>query len=436
MTRRPGADHQLSARKPSPPARPDEAPAPDDRHQVGSTGYRRVTAALFMAGLATFALLNGAQALLPALTGAFSVSTAQSTWAQALTTAGLGLALLVAGPLSEVVGRTRLIHLSMAASALVALACAVAPTWEVLLGLRLLEGVTLAGLPAVATAYLREEVQAAAYSRATGLYIAGTALGGMTGRLVAGGLAEVLGWRGAVAGVGVVTLACGVAVLRLLPPSRGFVPSPPDARGLLRRYGRLLADPVLLGLYVIAFLLMGSFTAVFNALGFRLEGAPYGLSVGAAGLVYLVYPVGSVASALAGRAAGRFGNRPVVPVGVLVMTGGVLLTLAGPLALVVAGTALLTFGFFTAHGVASGWVAARAAAGVGGAGQAASLYLLAYYAGSSVVGALSGSAWTGAGWPGVVAMTAGLAALAGVVALVLVPTPSLVADPPRAVPQG
>jgi YNFM family putative membrane transporter len=402
----------------------------------GDAAFRRVALALFLAGVATFAGLYAPQPLLPLLAAEFRLAPAEAALSVSLATAALGVGLLVAAPVSEVKGRTRLITGSLLVSSLLGIACSAAPTWHLLLAGRALEGLTLAGLPAVATAYLREEVEPSAYSRATGLYIAGTALGGMTGRLVAGGLAEVLGWRGALAGVGLVTLACGVAVLRLLPPSRGFVASAPDVRGLVRRYGRLLADPVLLGLYAIAFLLMGSFLAVFNALGFRLEAAPYGLSVGAAGLVYLVYPVGSVGSALGGRAAGRFGNRPVVPVGVAVMTGGILLTLAEPLAVVVAGTALLTFGFFAAHGVASGWVTARAAAGVGGAGQAASLYLLAYYAGSSVLGALSGTAWTEAGWSGVVAMTGGLAVLAGVVALVLVPTPSLVPDPPRAVPQA
>ena len=108
-----------------------------------------------------------------------------------LTTIGLGVTLLIAGPLSEVVGRTRLIHLSLAASAVVAVACALAPTWEVLLGLRLLQGVTLAGLPAVATAYLREELHASTHARAAGVYIGGTAIGGMTGRLVTGPIAEV-----------------------------------------------------------------------------------------------------------------------------------------------------------------------------------------------------------------------------------------------------
>jgi YNFM family putative membrane transporter len=146
-----------------------------------------------------------------------------------------------------------------------------------------------------------------------------------------------------------------------------------------------------------------------------------------------VYPVGSLASALAGRAADRLGQRPVVPVAVAVMAAGILLTLARPLPLLVAGLAVMTFGFFAAHGVASGWVAARAQVGGGGTGQASALYLLAYYLGGSVFGALSGRAWTSGGWAEVVVMTVTLAVAGGLLALALLRTRPLPAAAPTRV---
>ena len=401
-------------------------------HGPGDPGFRRIGVALFLAGVSTFAGLYCTQPLLPTLSAAFDVSPGAAALSVSVTTLALGAGLLLVGPLSEVRGRTWLIHGSLTASALVGLACAAAPSWHVLLVLRALQGLLLAGLPAVATAYLREEVATFAYARATGLYVGGTALGGMSGRLLAGGLAEVGGWRAAIAGVGVLGLVCALTVLRLLPPSRGFVPAPASPRFLLGQLGRLMADPVLLGLYAIGGTLMGAFVGVLNALGFRLEAAPYALGVGAAGLVYLVYPLGALGSALGGRLADRVGQRPVVPVAVAVMGLGILLTLAAPLPLVVCGVAVLTFGFFAAHGVASGWVAARAAVR-GGTGQAAGLYLLAYYLGSSVAGTLAGGAWTGGGWSRVVQLTLGLTLVAGLLALALVPTRTLVPGPARAV---
>src|SRR3984957_17523699 len=121
-------------------------------YRAGQPGYRRIAVALFAAGVATFALLYSTQALLPELARSFAVSAAQSTLSLSLATVGLGVALLVAGPASEGVGRPPLIRLSLIASAGVALACAVAPGWDWLLILRLAQVVTLAGLPAAATA--------------------------------------------------------------------------------------------------------------------------------------------------------------------------------------------------------------------------------------------------------------------------------------------
>ena len=83
----------------------------------------------------------------------------------------------------------------MFAAGALTLAAAVAPGWSALLALRLLTGVALAGVPAVAMAYVAEEVDAASVGAAMGLYIAGSALGGMGGRLVASLVADVAGWR-------------------------------------------------------------------------------------------------------------------------------------------------------------------------------------------------------------------------------------------------
>ena len=93
--------------------------------------------------------------------------------------------------------------------------------------------------------------------------------------------------------------------------------------------------------------------------------------------------------------------------------------------MVVAGLALLTAGFFAVHGVASGWVPARAHAGGVATGQAASLYLFTYYLGSSVFGSLAGPAWAQAAWPGVVALSVLLLAITGGLSLVLRRTPTL-----------
>ena len=394
-------------------------------YQPGQPGYRRISVALFAAGVATFALLYSTQALLPELARAFSVSAADSTLSLSLTTAGLGVALLFTGPVSEVLGRTRLIHASLLASAVIGLACAAAPGWDALLALRLVQGVALAGLPAVATAYLREEMHPGGYARTAGLYVGGTALGGMTGRLITGAVADVAGWRWALAAVAGLGLACALLVLVTLPASRNFVPAPARPRHLATMSRRALSDPGLLALYAIGACAMGAFVAVYNAIGFRLTSAPYHLSLGQESLVFLIYPVGTVTSTLAGRMVERYSRRAVVPAGVLITMAGVALTLLGPLPLVVLGMAVMTAGFFVVHGVASGWVPVRAAAGGVAAAQAASLYLFAYYLGSSVFGGLAGRVWVAGAWPAVAAMVLALLAVCGALTFWLRRIPAL-----------
>ncbi|TNM36719.1 MFS transporter [Nocardioides albidus] len=370
-------------------------------------------AAMFAAGMATFVLLYATQALLPELSATFGVSPTAATLSMSLTTAGLALGLLVAGPASEAIGRTPLILGSTWAATAVACLTPFSPSWHVFLGLRLLEGVVLAGLPAVATAYLREELHPAALARATGLYIGGTALGGMAGRLLTAPVADLAGWRWAMAAAAVFALGCAVAVTLTLPASRHFAPRRRDGARLRSMARAAVADPALRALYVLGACAVGTLVAVFNALGFRLSGAPYDLSLAAISLLYLVYPLGTVSSTVSGALADRLGRRAVLPSGCALAVAGVGLTLLPSLAAIVVGLALLTAGFFVMHGLASGWVAVRAHLAGAGASQAAAFYLCAYYLGSSVFGSLGGSAWTAYGWPGVGVLGLALLAVAG-----------------------
>ncbi len=247
----------------------------------------------------------------------------------------------------------------------------------------------------------------------------------MTGRLVTGPIADVADWRWALAAVAAVGLVFAIAVALLLPASRNFTSAPARIGHLVSMTRRSLADPALLALYAVGACSAGAFVAVYNAMGFRLTSAPFDLALGVAGLIFLLYPVGTLGSIVAGRLADRFSRRAVVPVGCLVTVAGILLTLPDVLALLVIGLAVMTAGFFAVHGVASGWVPARAHAGGVASGQAASLYLFSYYLGSSVFGTVTGRAWTVAAWPGVVLLSSGLVLVTGLLAVWLRRTPSL-----------
>jgi len=394
---------------------------------LGTPAYRRLTLAMLFAGFSTFSLLYSVQPLLPLFAAQYGLTAEAASLAVSLATGPLAIGILFAGFVSDRVGRRPLMIAAMFAAGALTVAAAVVPGWSGLLVLRFLTGVALAGVPAVAMAYVAEEVDAGAVGAAMGLYIAGSALGGMAGRLVVSVVADLEGWRWALAAVGIAGLAMAEAFRRLAPPSRNFTPSVGRPGALLRSAGSLFTDRAMPLLYLEAFLLMGVFVTIYNYAGFRLMRAPYGLSQAAVGAVFLLYVLGSVSSAKFGTLAGRRGRRTIFWIPVVLLIVGVALTAMTPLALVIAGIAVVTIGFFGAHSIASAWVGRRAQAA---RGQAAAFYLFFYYMGSSVLGSAGGVAWTHAGWPGVTAFCLLLGVAALVIALMLRTVPPLVVEPP------
>lgn len=392
-------------------------PEPPDRLRRGTPEYRRVSAVLFIAGFLAFALLYVVQGTLPAVSTAFAVSPATASLTLSLTTLPLAVAVVVAASWSEGFGRRGPLVASLAGAAALTVLASLSPSFGALLALRVLTGVVLAGLPAVAMAYLAEEFHPAGLGTVMGLYISGTGLGGMSGRLAGGVLASLFSWRVAVATVGVAALAGAVWVAWRLPPSHHFVPA---AGGLGRRLAALrepVRDPALLALAWCGFALMGSLVSFFNYLQYRLLQPPFGLHRTAVALVFGLYVFGTVSANWMGRLADRRSRRVVVLLGFAIMATGAAATLTTWLPLVLAGTAATVFGFFGAHAVSSGWVnvvATRRRA------QASAMYLFAYYLGSSVVGFAGGVFFGRYGWVGEVGTVLVMLAL-GVVAVARLP---------------
>lgn len=366
----------------------------------GTPAFRRATIALFLSGFATFSLLYCVQPLMPIFSEEFGVTPAASSLSLSLSTGFLAFAIFGAAAVSESLGRRSLMFISLMGAALCTLACAMAPNWHVLLVFRALEGFLLGGVPAVAMTYLAEEIEPRGLGGAMGLYIAGNAFGGMAGRVVTGTIAEFLTWRPALAAVGILGLAAAIGFLYLLPPSRNFTPR----KGVnvafhLKAWASHFRNPVLPLLFAIGFLVMGSFVTVYNYAGFRLVAEPYDLSQTELGLIFTAYLFGIVASWVAGLLGDRIGHFTVLPAGVLVAALGAAVTLATPLPLVILGIVLVTIGFFVTHSVASALVGRLAH---GTKGHASSLYLLAYYLGSSIAGSIGGYFWLADGWSAVV----------------------------------
>lgn len=383
-----------------------EAERPKLRHT--DPGMRRVRLGLFAAALATFALLYAPQPLLPQLAGTFRVSPAAASLAISAATFALAIAVIPLSSLSEVLGRRRVMIVGALTAGVLGLAVPLAPSLPVLLAIRVLQGVALAGVPAVAMAYLAEEVERGSFGRAMGLFIAGNSIGGLAGRIAAGALADHGGWRVALAGVAGISVTCAVLFAVLLPRSAHFTPAP-RLRGLLGTLRRNVSDTGLLRLYLVSFAIVGSLVTVYNYLTFRLSGPPFRLSATVIGFLFVAYLAGTYSAAFAGRAADRFGRYRVLCWALPVTAAGALLTLPDSLGLVVVGLLVLTAGFFAAHAVASSWVGARARVATA---QASALYTCAFYIGSSVAGSIGGVFYGFGGWPLTVAFVLGLLTLA------------------------
>jgi len=385
---------------------------PDSRMAPGGPGYRRMSLALFLAGVSTFALLYSTQALLPLISGDFGVTASEASWTVAASTGGLALFVIPMSALSERYGRRTVMTASLAVAVTVALLVPFASSLTALVVLRAVQGAALAGVPASATAYLAEEVRPTALITAIGLFVAGNSVGGMSGRVITGWVAQEWGWRVALGALGLVAVGCAVAFRLLLPAPTHFTRGSLRPRVLARTVRHHLANPLLRRLYAIGALFMTVFGGVYTVIGYRLTEAPFSLPQGVVGSIFLVYLVGTVSASAAGRLVGRLGRRGALYLGGGTTAAGLLLSLADSLPLVLLGLVLITAGFFAGHAVASSAVSKTASHG---RAQAAALYQSAYYVGSSVGSTAGAVAFHAGGWAGTVGV--GLLAVAGVVGI-------------------
>jgi len=383
----------------------------DPRAAAGSRRYRRALIALFCAGLATFAQMYSPQGILPDIAREFGVAAGASSWAVGATTIGVAAGVLPWARVSDRFGRVPTMRVALAAAMLVGLATPFAPGFELFIAARLLEGVALAGLPAIAVTAIAETVRPLSLGGAVGTYIAGTTIGGLFGRIIAAEVGELFGWRWGMTAVAVLAaVATLVFLLRIPPTAMPPGPSKPIPSAVLAS----LRTPGVMVLVAQAFLLMGGFVAAYNYLAFRLQHDPFNLTLAQTSWIFLAY--------LAGAAASRWIwqlTRAIPPTAVLlssvgIMLAGITLTLLPSLPAVILGLVLFTGSFFAAHSIASGLIERRASPG--GRSIAPPLYNLGYYAGSSLLGWFGGVAFGWGGWIGTVLMVCGSVLAAGLLA--------------------
>ena len=359
----------------------------------------RAMVAMLFVGLAIFSGLYSTQAMLPTFVEVLGFTPTEAALTVSAATGALALCIVPLSILSERFGRGRLLVISAVLATILAFAVPlVGENVLAIIAVRALQGAVLAGAPAVAMAWLSEELDEDILPRAMGLYIAGNTLGGIAGRLIPTGLLDFTGWRGALLGSAAVSAIFAILFVILLPKQENFRPKKLHFKAEIRAMINHWRNLELGLLFLFAFLGMGAFVSMYNFITFRLI-HHFGLPVTLTGLVFLMYLAGTWSSARVGTIINKYGHSKTFVVSAVLYALGIVMTL-GPLPVLLAGMFIFTAGFFAAHSTASGWVGQAAATN---RAEASSMYLLCYYAGSSAVGAASGLVFEATSWTGFIA---------------------------------
>lgn len=371
----------------------------------GSKLYRMALLALFMGSFACFGLEYCVQPVIPVIAESFDLSPAVASLSVSAGTTGMASAMVLIAAFSSRMPRRKVMTMGLMLAAVLAAIMSVSYYFNLILICRLIQGILLAGFPTMAIAYINEEFAPEIIGTVVGIYVSGTSIGGLLGRLVLSALTDVYDWRTALMILSVGYLMMGLAVCFLLPREKheivhnvhhGFSMQMKKILGDLRD---IVRDKNLIALYSIAMIIMGSFVCAYNFISYVLLAEPYNLSQTTMGLVYLLYLVGTAASTAMGMMSDKIGNGKVIFINCVLMLLGMLISLGPPLAMKIAGMAVFTFGFFGGHSSACSWNGKLHNADKG---QLTAMYMLFYYIGGSVFGSLGGVFLVDFGWTGIV----------------------------------
>ena len=354
---------------------------------------------LFLASFFILASLYMVQPLMPVFVDVFGVSVSSSSLTLSLTVIGMIIGLTINGYLSDRLGRTIFIKLSLVGAIIPFIVTPIFNSFSVLLVFRLVQGFALAGLPAAALAYIAEEIDRKGMGLATAFYIASNALGGMAGRFVTGYLVDQHSWQMTFylwAGVGIVIL---IMILFLLPSSRFFRPIHTPFKKDLRAYAEHLKNPVLLLFFLLGIVLQLSFTGVWTYLPFYLQNEPFYLSLQNISFFYLAYGLGVMGSSVAGILINHFELSRIRTIAICIMTVGIVITFYQTVYAVAIGLCLICLGFFTAHSLTATSVTMTA---THHKGSASSLYLASYYIGVTLGSTMFAPVWEKTEWIGLI----------------------------------
>jgi len=179
--------------------------------------------AVGLAGYCAFINLYSPQSILPLLSQEFHATAAEISTIITVSTLAVALTAPFTGTVADVLGRKRVIVAAMFVLVVPTLMVGLSTSLPQLIFWRAVQGLVLPPIFAVTVAYIGDEWPAREATTAAGIYSSGSSLGGFSGRLVTGFIADLISWRAGFAALAAIAFAGAIAVAFLLPHERRFV---------------------------------------------------------------------------------------------------------------------------------------------------------------------------------------------------------------------
>ncbi len=281
----------------------------------------------------------------------------------------------------------------------------VAPTFEVILFWRVVQGMLAPALMTAIMSYMSSHFRGTELQRVLALYIGCTVLGGFASRAISGGISSLFGWRTALLCMSLAPLPALAIICQMKIRQKAVA-----VRHSFREYFMALREPGVGCLVLIESLTFFVFGGISNFLPFRMAELGEGHSEFLVGLMYAGYLLGVVVSFSSRRLVKMFGGPAE-----LMFRGLLIYVPMLPLMVLPSGLALflslcvICIGHFTAHSNAPGIINRLTTLDKG---MINGLYLTCYYSGGSLGSWIPGFVYHDFGWNGCMVLFGTLIALA------------------------
>jgi DHA1 family bicyclomycin/chloramphenicol resistance-like MFS transporter len=237
---------------------------------------------------------------------------------------------IVFGPISDHVGRKPVLLAALSLYVAICLSCVFATSIEMLIVLRCLQALGVAGAPVLARAIVRDLYQGVRAGRELARMGSITALAPVVAPSLGGVLQATFGWRASFLGMAALGLCAILLVTRLLPETMKQRPQEPmSLLSIVRRYGVFLGHRNFRIYLAIVAASYGGLFAWISGSSFVLQDL-YGLSSLVFGVVFAAATLGyGLGTLLAARLVGRIGiDRTIVCGGLALAAGGLTMAAA------------------------------------------------------------------------------------------------------------